>query len=289
MVYAVTVNWNRPDDTLECLRTLAAQSYPALGLLVVDNGSTDDSVARIQAEFPQADLVASPENLGFAAGANLGLHRALGAGADMVFLINNDTLVDPEAVAVLAAHVRPDVGILAPLIYYAEEPTCIWSAGGMRGHWTLDLHGDDRGVVDTGQWRDPVARDFVTGCGMLLTRELVRRVGYFDERFFMYYEDSDLCLRAQGMGFKVLLVPASKMWHKVARSSGGSDAPEERYWMARSSVQFYRKHAQTTQWLAIVPWRIASALRTTLRLLQHGRPEACTAYWRGLRDGWRRA
>ena len=288
LVYAVTVNWNCPDDTLECLQTLAAQSYPSLGLLVVDNGSTDDSVKRIRAEFPKAELLASQANQGFAAGANLGLRWAFRAGADLVFLVNNDTLVDPEAVEALAAHARAGVGILAPLIYYAEEPARIWSAGGKRRHWTLEIHGDDRGQMDTGQWREPVARDFVTGCGMLLTRELVERVGIFDEQFFMYYEDSDLCLRAQHGGFKILLVPASKMWHKVAQSSGGSDAPDERYWMARSSVQFFRKHAQGAQWLAIVPWRLVSALRTTLRLLRNGRIEACAAYWRGLRAGWQR-
>lgn len=206
----------------------------------------------------------------------------------MVFLVNNDAAVDPEAVAMLAVHVRPEVGMLAPLICHAEEPSRIWPAEAKRRHWTLELHGDDRGEVDTGQWREPVARGFVTGCGMLLTRDLVQRVGYFDEQFFMYYEDSDLCLRARQRAFQILLVPASKMWHKVAPSSGGSDAPHERYWMARSSVHFIRKHARTAQRLAIVPWRFESALRTTLRLLRNARPQARAAYWHGLCDGWRR-
>jgi len=287
LVYALTLNWNRPDDTLECLETLAAQTYPRLRLLVVDNGSTDDSVARIGAAFPQAELVVNGENKGFAAGANIGLRRAMEAGAELMFLVNNDTLIDAHAVERLAAVMQPGVGIAAPLIYYADDPKRIWSAGGLVRPLLLEKYDDKQGRLDRGQWTEPLERDFVTGCGLLLSRRLLDRVGLFDERFFMYYEDADLCLRARRAGFRILVVPAAKMWHKVARSSGGSDSANERYWMARSSVLFFRKHARGGQWAAILPWRMGSALRTGWRLLRHGRWAACRAYWRGLRDGWR--
>jgi GT2 family glycosyltransferase len=285
LVYAITLNWNRPDDTLACLSTLRAQSYGNVRLLVVDNGSADDSVALIQSHFPQAEVVISAHNRGFAGGANLGLQRAVAAGADHVFLVNNDTLVDPEAIAHLMAQAQPGVGILAPLIYYAQDRTRIWSAGGRVRFWLLDKVGDREGQIDTGVWPETVEQDFVTGCGMLLSRPLLESVGLFDERFFMYYEDFDLCLRARLAGFRLLLVPAARMWHKVARSSGGRDSASERYWMARSSILFFSKHARGLQWLAIAPWRLASALRTTLRLLRAGQREACATYWRGLRDG----
>lgn len=287
LVYAITLNWNRPDDTVDCLSTLSAQTYGNLRLLVVDNGSVDDSVALLQDRFPGVEVLASAENRGFAGGANLGLHRALAAGADHVFLLNNDTLVDPQAIAQLVSHVQPDVGILAPVIYYAGDPTRIWSAGGRVRFWLLDKYGDREGDIDVGPWPETVEQDFVTGCGMLLSRSLLESVGLFDERFFMYYEDFDLCLRARRAGFRLLLVPAARMWHQVARSSGGRDTVNERYWMGRSSVILFRKHARGAQWLAIGPWRLASAARTTLRLLRTGQREACAAYWRGLRDGVR--
>ncbi len=122
---------------------------------------------------------------------------------------------------------------------------------------------------------------------MLLTRRLLETVGLFDERFHMYYEDLDFCLRVRRSGFQILVVPGAKMWHKVAQSSGGSDSTFERYWMARSSALYFRKHCHGARWLAVLPWRGGSAVRTTLRLLRQGRREACAAYWRGLRDGFR--
>lgn len=287
LVYCLTLNWRRPAETVACLGSLAAQSYANLRLLVVDNGSGDGSVEVIRAACPAAEMIASATNLGFAGGANLGLRHALEQGADLVFLVNNDTRVAPDTLSELVRRLDDSVGILAPLIYYAQPPDLVWSAGGRVHPWTLETVGDVRGQRDRGQWRTPMERDFVTGCAMLLTRRLLETVGLFDERFFLYYEDSDLCRRARLAGWRILVVPTAKVWHSVARSSGGSDSPDERYWMARSSVTFFRKHARGAQWLAIAPWRAASAIRTSLRLLSAGNRAACAAYWRGLRDGCR--
>ena len=121
---------------------------------------------------------------------------------------------------------------------------------------------------------------------MLLSRAMLEVVGLFDERFFMYYEDSDLCLRIQRAGFRLLLVPGARMWHKVATSSGGADSVAERYHMARSSVLFFRKYVGHWRWAIVAPYRLGSALKTSGRLLTRGRGVAARAYWRGLRDGW---
>ncbi len=136
-------------------------------------------------------------------------------------------------------------------------------------------------MKDEGQWTAILERDFVPACGLLLTRDILQRTGGFDERFFMYYEDLDFCQRIREMGQKIGVLPAAKMWHKVSLSSGGSDSPNERYWMARSSVLYFRKHAKLWQWPLILFWRTGSALRTTWRLGSTGRGEALRAYWRG--------
>lgn len=141
--------------------------------------------------------------------------------------------------------------------------------------------------MDEGQWTAVLPIDFVPGCGMLLTRQAIEEVGLFDEGFFMYYEDSDLCLRLKRAGWQLQTITTAQMWHKVSLSSGGEDSPNERYWMARSSIRFFAKHARYWQLPIIIGWRKASAIRTTLRLLRHGKFTALTAYWRGLRDGFK--
>ncbi|NOZ05662.1 MAG: glycosyltransferase family 2 protein [Chloroflexi bacterium] len=288
LVYIVTLNWNRREETLTCLHSLQRSVYPNYRLLVVDNGSTDGSVETIRRQVPAAEVLVNECNLGFAAGANVGLRYALSQGAGFVFLVNNDTTVHPQALDELVRAARsPDVGMAAPVIYYQSAPTVIWSVGGGWNPLLLEMTGGHGRGPDDGRWTEVVERPVLVGCGLLLRRELLEQVGLFDERFFLYYEDSDLCLRARAAGFRLLLVPSAKMWHKVATSSGGSDAPAERYQMARSSVLFFRKHARLWQTPFIVPYRTASAVKTVARLLLRRRPDAARAYLRGLRDGLR--
>jgi GT2 family glycosyltransferase len=116
---------------------------------------------------------------------------------------------------------------------------------------------------------------------MLIRREVLERVGLFDECFFMYYEDSDYCLRVRRAGYAIMTVPAARIWHKVSVSSDGNDSPAERYWMGRSSVLFFRKHVRGWRWLVVVPWRVASTLKTVVRLARLGRLGSASAYLAG--------
>jgi hypothetical protein len=285
MVYAVTVNCNRSTDTLDCLASLSHSTYDNLRILAVDNGSTDGSPELISIEFPMVEQIHNTENLGFAHGYNLGMKHALNAGADFIFIINNDATVAPETISNLIQCSGPQTGILAPLINYADHPNLIWSSGGLTSSWNLEKHDPYYEKTDTGKWELVLTRDFVTGCAMLFPKNTLSQVGYFDENFHMYYEDMDLCFRVRKAGLDILVVPKAKAWHKVATSSGGLDTPNERYWMGRSSVRFFRKHAQPLHKPVIIIWRSLSALRTSYRLLVKSRRAALKAYWAGLRDG----
>ncbi len=288
LVYVVTVNWNNAPDTLECLRTLRGLTYPNFRLLVVDNGSTDGSAERLARAAPDAEHLRLPKNRGFAGGFNAGAHRALENGAQFVLLLNNDTLADPGLLEPLVEAAAPsDVAAVSPLIFYAEAPERIWSAGAGRSRWTLELTGNHgRGeVFET--TLPPVEREFLSGCALLVKRKIIEAHGLFDEGFFLYYEDSDFSFRLRQAGYRLLLVPRAKLRHKVSRSSQGSDTPAERYWMARSSVRFFRKHIRGARWAVVLPWRLGSALKTTLRLAGSGNFPAARAYWRGLLDGIR--
>lgn len=284
-VYVLTLSWNRLEETLACLESMQHLQFANKRLLLVDNGSTDGTPQEVARRMPDVEIIPNRQNLGFAAGCNVGLRHALRHGADHIFLLNNDTEVDPGALRRLADLTAPDVGIVAPKIYYASEPHRIWSVGGNRHPLTLEKTGDARGEIDGVRWEKALERDYVAGCAVLLSRRLLSEVGLFDERFFMYYEDSDLCFRARDAGFRIILAPQAKVWHKVAISSGGADSPNERYWMARSSALFFAKHVEGLRWSVVLPYRTASAIKTTLRLIFAGNAEAARAYLRGLQDG----
>lgn len=291
LVAILTLNWNRPADTLACLASAVAQTHPNTLLMVVDNGSHDDSVAQIGRAYPNTTIISNPQNLGFAAGSNVGLRAALGLGAEYVFLVNNDTIFAADCIAQLLAKAEPTVGLIAPAIYYADAPTLLWSLGGRLNRLTYEMDGDRPAerplALARAQRQGSLERDLMPFCAALLSRAALEQVGLFDERFFMYYEDMDYSLRLRRAGLRILLVPGAKLWHKVALSSGGRDAPAERYWMARSSVLYFRKHVPGLRWLAVGPYRLGSALKTLARLALRGHHRAARAYLKGLRDGLR--
>lgn len=283
LVFIVTLNWNRRDDTLAFLRSCQSLAYPRYRTLLVDNGSADDSLQAVAVAFPGVEQIANGANLGFAAGMNVGLRRALAEGADYVLLANNDTELEPGMLSWLVAEAEArGAALTAPAIYYFTERDRIWWLGGKLRPLLLEI----RPYRTLPHGQKPVDADFVTGCGVLISRECLERVGLLDERFFMYYEDSDYCLRVRRAGLRILVVPAAAMYHKVAVSSGGSDSPNERYQMGRSSVQFFRKHARAWQVPFIALFRTGSALRTLWRLTRRGACSAARAYLRGLRDGF---
>jgi GT2 family glycosyltransferase len=286
LVYSVTLSWNRREDTLACLRSILASDYPSLRAVLVDNASTDDTVEAVHAELPAVTTLVNPVNLGYAAGVNVGLRYALEQGADFVIIVDNDAVIAPDAVMRMlsVAQARPAVGLLTPKILYHDEPDLIWFAGHKRRPVTLAPIAGSMGKPDAQLDGGPRPMDYAPCCGLLIRRAVLERVGLLEERFFIYYEDLDFCIRAKASGFELLNVPDARVWHKVS-ASAGEGTPLQKYYLARSSVHFYFRH--TSRWLLplIVLYRLGSATRTVTRVLCHGRPDVASAYLRGLRDG----
>jgi GT2 family glycosyltransferase len=214
----------------------------------------------------------------------VGIRAALSDGAELVFLVNNDTIAGPNLLSALAAQLDVEVGVLGPVIYYASDPHQIWSQGGQISPYLLEMtgdHGRGQPVPD-----EPSDREFLSGCAMLVRRAVFERAGLFDERFFMYYEDLDFCVRVRDQRFKLRLVPDASLWHKVSQSSGGSNSPQERYAMAYSSGVYFRKHMRSWRIPLILTYRLLSAFRWTARMTVNGSWHALRAYWRGLLNGW---
>jgi GT2 family glycosyltransferase len=186
-VSIVSLNLNGYRDTRDCLESLQQVQYPNFDVIVVDNGSSDDSSARLQEEFPEAKLLRSQENLGFSGGNNLGIEHALDNGADYVLLLNNDTVVDPNFLSYLVqvGESEPRIGILGPKIFYLSEPQRIWYAGGyvkygngVCGHLGIDQ------LDQEGQFSRVEDTEFITGCAMIIKSSVFREIGLLDSKFF---------------------------------------------------------------------------------------------------------
>lgn len=243
-VAIVVLNWNNAQDTLACLTSLAALDYPRCKILVVDNGSTDDSVARIRDSFPQVTILETGENLGYAGGNNTGIRHALEHGADLVCILNNDVTVEPGFLAPLVSALkgRPDVGIVTPLVAEQACASRIWALGSAV-NWR-------NAAVTRGHAGEPVASwfqhtpfevDIASGTAMLVRAEVFQRCGLLDEEFYLYYEESDWCLRVRQAGYRVLAVPASLVRHKVSATLG-TTSPVIDYYMLRNHLRFIGRH-----------------------------------------------
>lgn len=224
-VACIVVNWNNPGDTLACLAALELQSASDLAVFVVDNGSTDNSVAAIgealrgrAVEAPgRMTLVEAGANLGFSAGNNVGIRAAARLQPEFVWLLNNDTVAPPETLAKLlaAADRRSDAGIVGSVLRYAHDPSRIQAWGG--GHVTPSTAYATHFTAPRALGKD----DYLTFASVLIRTALLRQVGLLDERFFMYYEDVEFCLRAQRAGWALAVAEDTAILHKEGSSSGG--------------------------------------------------------------------
>ncbi|HSX40598.1 MAG TPA: glycosyltransferase family 2 protein [Candidatus Saccharimonadales bacterium] len=292
----IILNFNGEKDTVSCLQSVAKIDTGGLdvSIIVVDNGSKEGSAQYVQKHAKDIDfgkihfeLLKTGKNLGFAGGNNVGFKHALENGNDYITILNNDTLVDEkfltELVRVLDSESK--IGIVGPKIYFAkgfeyhrdrysdkEKGKVFWYAGGIMD-WD-NVVGKHRGVdeVDHGQFDKIEETDFVSGCCMMIKKEALEKVGLFDEKYFLYYEENDLNQRVRKAGYKIIYAPKAVIWHLNARSAGGSGSVLQDYFIARNRMKFGMTYASFRTKLAL--------LRESLRILKSGRQWQKT----GIRD-----
>ncbi|OGG29206.1 hypothetical protein A3A63_01340, partial [Candidatus Gottesmanbacteria bacterium RIFCSPLOWO2_01_FULL_46_9] len=234
-LFVVILNWNGKKHTLSCLSSLAKieRKNVDLQIVVVDNGSTDDSVEAIGKKHPQVTVIPAGKNLGFTGGNNIGIAYSLRHHADFIWLLNNDTIVDRHALSFLSAFDDPEVGACGSKIYFApgreyhsdrykesERGRVIWYAGG-NIDWD-NMLASHRGVdeVDHGQYDQHGETSFITGCSFVIRAHVVNRIGMLDDRYYLYLEDLDWSLRIKQAGYTTMYWPSSIVWHANAGSSG---------------------------------------------------------------------
>ena len=258
-VAIVILNWNREADTLECLESLARIDYPSLSVIVVDNGSTDgspDAIERWGRENLPLTLIRNAENRGFIRGSNQGMRHALSKDSDYVFLLNNDTVVEPDVLAnlVRAAERSGDIGMAGPKIYRYGEERVLDSAGTRTIPWLAQGFLLGHGEEDRGQFDSSAEMPYITGTALLVKRTVLERVGLMDEDYFCYFDDFDWGMKVREAGYRLLLEPKAVVHHKGSRTAGFNSPFYMRH-MIRSRILFARKHVPLPLFLfAFLPY-----------------------------------
>jgi GT2 family glycosyltransferase len=248
-MHLVLLTWNDREAVLQCLKSVRASGQPDLQVLIVDNASQDDTVTAVRSEFPDYRVIVNDRNLGFAAGCNVGLRVALAEQAEFILLLNQDTVVAPDLFQQLlaAAQRYPKAGILGPKTYFlakaAEGQERLLYGGSWRGRLPLQQHLPGIEQIDDGTHNTACPVDFVWGHGLFLRAAMLRNIGLFDEAFFMYYEDLDLCRRATEAGYEIWYIPQALMWHDISDGSRVTTAEGWRFrYKTQSMLAFYKKH-----------------------------------------------
>lgn len=293
-VSVIILHYGRIENTLECVESLQKIIVPKdaqIEIIVVDNASKINLKPQISnVKTDNIKIVKNKENLGFAGGNNVGIRIALNSGADYILILNNDTIVSKNLIEEFLKIVESNskIGIVAAKIYFApgfefhkdryarkDLGKVFWYAGG-KIDWE-NIIGRHRGVdeVDHGQYDRIEETDFVSGCCMLVKKEVFEKIGVFDDKYFLYYEDSDLSERAKRAGYKIVYVPSAIIWHKNAGSAGGSGSELQDYYITRNRLLFGMRYAPIRSKFALV--------RESFLLMFRGR------YWqkRGVMDFFR--
>ena len=250
-VSIVILNWNGAADTIACLDSLRALTFPTFSVVVVDNGSTDDSALRLRSYVApySLTLLEAGRNLGYAGGNNFGIRHALRHGADFVLVLNNDTAVAPDILERLlsAAERNPDAGVFSARIMYFDDPKRVWFDGARWNETSLRMEWQGQGELETALKANDHDTDYACGAALFFRAQVPEQIGLLDEAFFLVWEEVDWCYRARKAGFRIVAVPAAKVWHKIGVSFGTESSPLRTYFSVRNEFLWLRRHAPLGQ------------------------------------------
>ncbi len=246
-IYAVSLNWNGFLLTVPCIDSLKKSTIAFTKIIILDQASTDSSGEKLQQLYEndnQVHIVHNEKNYGFAAGINIGIKKALDMGAEMVFIVNNDTIVDKDCIQHLYKVLLSDplAGAAGPAIMYYSNPEKIWQAGGFFNKLKMGTSVPAKGKMLSEISKSLSSVSFLTGCALLIPVKTFNKVGLFDQSYFLYSDDVDYGLRIKSAGMNMYFVPVAKVWHKIEDIAIDRTTPLVLYHLARSSVIMLRKN-----------------------------------------------
>ncbi len=258
-VAVVILNWNRKDNVLDCLKHIYELDYPLYQVIVVDNASTDDSVAAIRQQYPEVVLVVNDRNYGAPEGKNIGLRKALESEMDVVFMVDNDIVVAKDSLSQLMKVLDeiPNAGTVGAKMYDYSKPDILLSAGGIIDFTENVSRGRGDCEKDVGKFEKVEEVDYLWGGAMIATREVLEKVGLFDTEYLGYwFEDSDYSVRVRKAGYKVIFCGPSKVWHRPHKTIEQFSF-RKKYLATRNAIRFMKKHATAANWAKYLFYAVA--------------------------------
>lgn len=245
-VGVILVNYNGLQYNDKCIESILRSTIKEqIYIIVVDNASTDASLRELVKRWgnhQQVQIIPLKENLGFSRANNEGIQAALKQGIEYFLLLNNDTEIEPYTIEKMVESQKQTRAIVVPKVYYADRPEIVWCAGGEFSHIIKKPRQIGLNQLDKPQFQVSRYCDFANGCCLLLTKEIVEKVGFLDECFFLYYEDTEYSMRAMAKDVLIWYCADAIIYHKVNGSTKGNINSDNVYYITRNWLIFNKIH-----------------------------------------------
>lgn len=286
----IILNWNGLKDTAECLESVIRSDYINYEIIVVDNGSTDGSVTILKEKYPFVTIIENKENIGFVGGCNIGIKAALEKnGVDYVWLLNNDTIIEPNTLSelVVIGESNPAIGLLSPIIYYYSNPSTLQYCGAYfdwENHTIKNIKDVDG--IDAVNERDV----HLWGTALLIKKCVIDSIGLLNEKYFAYFEDTEYSLRAIRAGFVNRIIPSAKIFHKAHYydQDGEKTLPTHFfYYITRNGYLFWNAHFNGTRKIPYLRKHFVAFFKRIGHCKELYLEESVNACFDGMRDALR--
>jgi GT2 family glycosyltransferase len=282
LISIITVNYNQTEVTCQMLESLRKVSYPNLEIFVVDNASRENPQPTLNALYPEANVIVSAENLGFAGGNNLAIREATGK---YVLFLNNDTEVEPHFLEPLVALLEKDstIGMVSPkIIFYGTDRLIQYAGSNPINRFTGRGVGIGSRQKDVGQFNDVRPTALIHGAAMMVPMEIIRRVALMPDLFFLYYEELDWCEMIKRAGYKIFYAGNSEIYHKESVSVG-RNSPMKTFYMTRNRLVFMRRNIKGLEfWVSFLFFTFISIPKNVLVYLFRGEWQHLSSFVRGV-------
>jgi GT2 family glycosyltransferase len=279
LVYIILLNYRGVSDTLACLESLTRLQYPHFKTIVVDNASNDGSVEALKQSSYGFHLIVSEENKGYSGGNNLGIQYALDQDADLIWLLNNDTTVDPNALTMMVEENKKTGGLVGSLLLYPDRS---YQQVGTQITWST---GSTKGIPEH-ELSDGMSVDCLTGASMLIPKTAFKRVGLLDESYFLYFEDNEYTLRAKNASFTATVALRARVFHKEGASTGKSSLKTQ-YYYHRNRLKVLFQFATPMEKLTIALYTGFRVLRGAFKSMMDPSPDrksSAQVQWLAVQD-----